>query len=162
MDISSLIELPDDLLDSLSGGTILRSHPRRWAFLDTETTGLAGGAGTYAFLVGVGSIDEEGFRVRQFFMRDFGDESSLLAALTGHLSRFDVLVTYNGQIVRCAAARNPLPHGPRAASFRPPGSPGSAARREAAVEAATRELPAWWTWKIRSWAWNAKAICPAR
>jgi uncharacterized protein YprB with RNaseH-like and TPR domain len=97
MDISSLIELPDDLLDSLSGGTILRSHPKRWAFLDTETTGLAGGAGTYAFLVGVGSIDEEGFRVRQFFMRDFGDESSLLAALTGHLSRFDVLVTYNGK-----------------------------------------------------------------
>jgi len=45
----------------------------------------------------VGSIDEEGFRVRQFFMRDFGDEPSLLAALTGHLSRFDVLVTYNGK-----------------------------------------------------------------
>src|SRR6266550_2051561 len=82
MDISTLIELPEDLLDSLSGGTILQSHPKRWAFLDTETTGLAGGAGTYAFLIGVGSIDEEGFRVRQFFMRDFGDESSLLAGLT--------------------------------------------------------------------------------
>jgi hypothetical protein len=39
MDISNLIELPEDLLDSLSGGTILKSHPRRWAFLDTETTG---------------------------------------------------------------------------------------------------------------------------
>src|SRR5262245_21543697 len=89
MDISSLIELPDDLLDSLSGGAILRSHPGRWAFLDTETTGLAGGAGTYAFLVGVGSIDEAGFRVRQFFMRDFGDETSLLAALTAHLAPFD-------------------------------------------------------------------------
>src|SRR5436190_1594739 len=86
MDISNLIELPEDLLDSLSGGTILRSHPRRWAFLDTETTGLAGGAGTYAFLIGVGSIDEEGFRVRQFFMRDFGDESSLLAGLAEALS----------------------------------------------------------------------------
>ena len=97
MDISSLIELPEDLLDSLSGGTILRSHPTRWAFLDTETTGLAGGAGTYAFLIGVGSIDEEGFRVRQFFMRDFGDESSLLSALSDYLARFDVLVTYNGK-----------------------------------------------------------------
>jgi uncharacterized protein YprB with RNaseH-like and TPR domain len=97
MDISNLIELPDDLLDSLSGGTILRSHPKRWAFLDTETTGLAGGAGTYAFLIGVGSIDEEGFRVRQFFMRDFGDEPSLLAGLTEHLSHFDVLITYNGK-----------------------------------------------------------------
>ncbi|HTM51890.1 MAG TPA: ribonuclease H-like domain-containing protein [Bryobacteraceae bacterium] len=97
VDISSLIELPEDLLDSLSGGTILRSHPRRWAFLDTETTGLAGGAGTYAFLVGVGSIDEEGFRVRQFFMRDFADEASLLGGLADYLSRFDVLITYNGK-----------------------------------------------------------------
>jgi uncharacterized protein len=97
MDISNLIELPDDLLDSLSGGTILRSHPKRWAFLDTETTGLAGGAGTYAFLIGVGSIDEEGFRVRQFFMRDFGDEPSLLEGLSDYLSRFDVLITYNGK-----------------------------------------------------------------
>src|SRR5437588_12256557 len=97
VDISDLAELPADLLDSLSAGEIPSAPPLKWAFLDTETTGLAGGAGTYAFLVGVGSIDEEGFRVRQFFMRDFGDESSLLAALTGHLSRFDVLVTYNGK-----------------------------------------------------------------
>ena len=97
MDISSLIELPEDLLDSLSGGTILKSHPKRWCFLDTETTGLAGGAGCYAFLIGVGSIDEEGFRVRQFFMRDFGDEPSLLSALSAYLARFDVLITYNGK-----------------------------------------------------------------
>jgi uncharacterized protein len=97
MDISSLIELPEDLLDSLSGGTILKSHPKRWCFLDTETTGLAGGAGCYAFLIGVGSIDEEGFRVRQFFMRDFGDEPSLLSALSAYIARFDVLITYNGK-----------------------------------------------------------------
>jgi uncharacterized protein YprB with RNaseH-like and TPR domain len=97
MDISNLIELPEDLLESLSGGAILKSHPKRWAFLDTETTGLAGGAGTYAFLIGVGSIDEEGFRVRQFFMRDFGEEPSLLARLSEYLSQFDVLITYNGK-----------------------------------------------------------------
>jgi uncharacterized protein YprB with RNaseH-like and TPR domain len=97
MDISNLIELPEDLLESLSGGAILRSHPKRWAFLDTETTGLAGGAGTYAFLIGVGSIDEEGFRVRQFFMRDFGEEASLLEGLKDYLARFDVLITYNGK-----------------------------------------------------------------
>lgn len=96
-DISNLIELPEDLLDALSGGAIPRSHPTKWAFLDTETTGLAGGAGTYAFLIGVGSIDERGFHVRQFFMRDFGDEPSLLEALADHLAQFDVLVTYNGK-----------------------------------------------------------------
>ena len=48
----------------------------KWAFLDTETTGLAGGTGTYAFLIGVGSIDAAGFRLRQFFMRDYGEEAS--------------------------------------------------------------------------------------
>src|SRR6266536_3030233 len=79
VEISDLAELPEDLLEALSSGAIARAHPTRWAFLDTETTGLAGGTGTYAFLIGVGSIEAAGFRVRQFFMRDFGDESSLLA-----------------------------------------------------------------------------------
>jgi uncharacterized protein YprB with RNaseH-like and TPR domain len=97
MDISDLAELPADLLDSLSGGAIPASAPARWAFLDTETTGLAGGTGTCAFLVGVGAIEPAGFRLRQFFMRDYGDEASLLWRLAEHLARFDVLVTYNGK-----------------------------------------------------------------
>ena len=97
LDISSLGELPGDLLEQLSGGAIVQSHPAKWAFLDTETTGLAGGAGTYAFLIGVGSIEPEGFRLRQFFMRDFGDEASQLSRLAEYLARFDVLITYNGK-----------------------------------------------------------------
>lgn len=97
VDISDLIELPEDLLDALSGGAIPRSRPHRWAFLDTETTGLMGGSGTYAFLIGVGSIHDRGFRVRQFFMRDYGEERSQLAALADYLARFDVLITYNGK-----------------------------------------------------------------
>jgi hypothetical protein len=95
--ISDLADLPDDLLDSLSAGAIARACPARWAFLDTETTGLAGGTGTYAFLIGVGSIDRGGFRLRQFFMRDYGEEASLLARLSEHLAQFDVLITYNGK-----------------------------------------------------------------
>ena len=97
MDISSMIELPADLLDSITSGAIPNTSPERWAFLDTETTGLAGGTGTYAFLIGVGSIDASGFRVRQFFMRDFGEEASLLTSLSKYLARFDVLITYNGK-----------------------------------------------------------------
>jgi uncharacterized protein YprB with RNaseH-like and TPR domain len=96
-DISDLIELRPDLLHALSDGSIPETPPTRWAFLDTETTGLAGGSGTYAFLIGVGSIDEEGFRVRQFFMRDYDEEPSVLHALFAHLARFDVLITYNGR-----------------------------------------------------------------
>jgi uncharacterized protein len=97
VDISDLAELPEDLLDSLSGGAIPCAGPARWAFLDTETTGLAGGTGTYAFLIGVGSIDSSGFRLRQFFMRDYGEEPSLLWRLHEHLAQFDVLITYNGK-----------------------------------------------------------------
>jgi uncharacterized protein len=96
-EISDLIELPHDLLDALSDGAIPRAHPTTWAFLDTETTGLAGGSGTCAFLIGVGSIDGEGFRVRQFFMRDYCEEPSMLHSLTAYLARFDVLITYNGK-----------------------------------------------------------------
>ena len=96
MDIASLEEMPADLLGAISEGAVSSSSPARWAFLDTETTGLAGGTGTYAFLVGVGRITPEGFRVRQYFMRDHGEEASLLHALTEHLNEFDVLVTYNG------------------------------------------------------------------
>lgn len=97
VDISDLAELPEDLLRPLSDGGITQAHPTRWAFLDTETTGLAGGTGTYAFLIGVGSIDASGFRLRQFFMRDYGEEASLLWRLAEYLAPFDVLITYNGK-----------------------------------------------------------------
>ena len=96
-DIGALGELSHHLLDALGGGDILPCSPKRWAFLDTETTGLAGGSGTYAFLIGVGRITTEGFRVRQFFMREYAEERSTLAALHQHLEQFDVLITYNGK-----------------------------------------------------------------
>src|SRR3954447_19092018 len=97
IDISDLFELPEDLLEGMSEGGIPSAHPSKWAFLDTETTGLAGGTGTYAFLIGVGSIDKTGFRLRQFFMRDYGEEASQLHRLAEYLAPFDVLVTYNGK-----------------------------------------------------------------
>ena len=117
MDISGLAELPDDLLEQLSDGAIRRAHPTKWAFLDTETTGLAGGTGIYAFLIGVGSIEPAGFRLRQFFMRDYGEEASQLYRLAEYLAQFDVLVTYNGKAYdqplletrfRMARARHPF------------------------------------------------------
>ncbi|NIN67978.1 MAG: hypothetical protein GTO63_25380, partial [Anaerolineae bacterium] len=51
----------------------------RSAFLDVETTGLAGGTGTYAFLVGIGWFEERDFHVRQLFMRDFTEERALVS-----------------------------------------------------------------------------------
>jgi uncharacterized protein YprB with RNaseH-like and TPR domain len=96
-DIGALAELPQDLLNALGDGEIPATNPERWAFLDTETTGLAGGSGTYAFLIGVGRITSEGFTVRQFFMREYAEEHSVLGALSNHLEQFDVLITYNGR-----------------------------------------------------------------
>jgi len=69
---------------------------RRLLYLDTETTGLAGGTGTYAFLVGVGFFDGDDFEVRQFFMRDLDEEPALLTALEAMFRQFDGFVTYNG------------------------------------------------------------------
>ncbi len=65
-------------------------------FLDTETTGLAGGTGTYAFLVGVGYAEPDRFVVVQYFMRDFDEEPALLTALEPLLARASGLVTFNG------------------------------------------------------------------
>ena len=96
-EISDLTELPAGLLAALSDGAIGDVSPRRWLFLDTETTGLAGGSGTYAFLIGAGSIGDDGFRVRQFFMRDYSEEASLLHSLSEYMARFDVIITYNGR-----------------------------------------------------------------
>lgn len=72
-------------------------RPERLLYLDTETTGLAGGTGTYAFLVGVGCFSQDRFLVRQYFMRDLDEEPALLAALAGLLPMFDGVVTYNGR-----------------------------------------------------------------
>lgn len=95
--VSDLQELPSDALAAISEGQLPRFDPRRVAYLDTETTGLAGGSGTYAFLIGVGALTGDGFELKHFFMRDYAEESSQLAALSAHLKQFDVLITYNGR-----------------------------------------------------------------
>ncbi len=66
-------------------------------FLDTETTGLAGGAGTIAFLVGIGVFSEDRFEIHQYFLRDPGEERSMLLALEQDLSSRAAFVTFNGR-----------------------------------------------------------------
>lgn len=68
------------------------------AFLDTETTGLAGGAGTIPFLVGVARwVPGRGFRVAQIFLEDLDREAALLEALAEEVRGVRCLVTYNGR-----------------------------------------------------------------
>ncbi len=70
---------------------------QQWLFLDTETTGLAGGTGTYPFLVGLAWWEGGGLEVEQLFMREYSEERSLLAALAERLAERPVLVTFNGK-----------------------------------------------------------------
>jgi uncharacterized protein YprB with RNaseH-like and TPR domain len=58
-----LPERPEDITD-----------PDQWLFLETETTGLSGGSGTYAFLVGVAWWESGGLEIEQFFMREYSEE----------------------------------------------------------------------------------------
>jgi uncharacterized protein YprB with RNaseH-like and TPR domain len=73
------------------------ADPKQWLFLDTETTGLAGGSGTYAFLVGIAWWEGGGLEIEQFFMREYSEERSLLFALAERLAERRVLVTFNGK-----------------------------------------------------------------
>ncbi len=74
-------------------------HPRKLLFLDTETTGLSGGTGTYVFLVGVAFFSDTGDElvVRQYFLSDVSAERALLRALNDLFTRFEAVVTFNGK-----------------------------------------------------------------
>jgi uncharacterized protein len=73
------------------------TDPDQWLFLDTETTGLSGGSGTYAFLVGVAWWESGGLEIEQFFMREYSEERALLLALRERIAEHPVLVTFNGK-----------------------------------------------------------------
>jgi len=79
-------EAPDQIAD-----------PDQWLFLDTETTGLAGGSGTYAFLVGIAWWEDGGLEIEQFFLREYSEERSLLSALRERIAEHPVVVTFNGK-----------------------------------------------------------------
>ena len=71
--------------------------PFRLLFLDTETTGLSGGAGTLAFEIGVGYLTPQGMVIRQYVMRDYGEEGAMLAEIASLFGRSDAVVTFNGK-----------------------------------------------------------------
>src|SRR5207253_7184727 len=70
---------------------------RRPLFLDTETTGLSGGTGTVAFLVGLAWREADGLTLAQYFLRDFNEENALLWAVGECVREAGVIVSYNGR-----------------------------------------------------------------
>jgi uncharacterized protein YprB with RNaseH-like and TPR domain len=92
--------------DVADGGTLALLDPAlppldgagsRTLFVDLETTGLSGGAGTVAFLVGCGWFDMGAFQVRQFLLTSYASERALLCAVAECLGATSLLVTYNGK-----------------------------------------------------------------
>ncbi len=69
----------------------------RGVFLDTETTGLAGGTGTVAFLIGMGWFEGSRFVMKQLFMRDYSEERPALMFLRDLVQGRQFLVTFNGK-----------------------------------------------------------------
>lgn len=91
------------VLADLGGDRALRALPlEQLIFLDTETTGLAGGTGTHVFLIGLGRFvttpgGESRFVVRQYFLRQLREERALLHGLGAALGAGGALVTFNGK-----------------------------------------------------------------
>lgn len=98
--LNQIHRLSSRSLRLLSGTGFSRFEPCRTLFFDTETTGLAGGAGTCIFLAGVGWFEDGVFRIRQFFLPGYQAETAFLRELdefihNGH--RFQHLVSFNGK-----------------------------------------------------------------
>ncbi len=101
MTLASFLNHPADLAAQLCHDPRLaQADLGRAAFLDTETTGLAGGTGTLVFLVGVGTFEGEerkAFHLRQFFLREPDEETAMLAALDEVMQERQAVVTFNGR-----------------------------------------------------------------
>ncbi|GMU91971.1 MAG: hypothetical protein AMXMBFR4_10290 [Candidatus Hydrogenedentota bacterium] len=98
IELGAVLDIHGDHI-ALSGSddTLKEFDPRNALFIDTETSGLAGGTGTVAFLIGVGYFVEEGFRLDQCFMRDFDDEEPMLEYLAEVFRGKEAVVSYNGK-----------------------------------------------------------------
>lgn len=87
----------DHIALSASDDELREFDPRKALFVDTETSGLSGGTGTVAFLIGVGYFVEDGFRLDQCFMRDYDDEEPMLEYLAEVFKGKEAVVSYNGK-----------------------------------------------------------------
>lgn len=96
-EIGTALDIGSDVLAAVGGQNCEGLEAGRLLYLDTETTGLSGGTGTVAFLVGAGFFEDGYYVLRQYFIRDYNEEPAMLAELAGLFSRSLGLVTFNGK-----------------------------------------------------------------
>ena len=98
VEIGSVLEsIPEHIALTACDTDLEEFNPATACFIDTETTGLAGGTGTVAFLIGVGYFDGGAFRLEQAFMRDYDEEEAMLQYLNGIFARCQTVVSFNGK-----------------------------------------------------------------
>ncbi|NLN59736.1 MAG: hypothetical protein GX147_03320 [Deltaproteobacteria bacterium] len=96
--VADFLSVDMDALSVLADKTDLAGmDAREGLYLDTETTGLSGGTGTVAFLIGLGWFEETTFVTRQLFVRDYPEERACLAYLSELAQEKGFLVTFNGK-----------------------------------------------------------------
>ncbi|MGQ9552549.1 MAG: ribonuclease H-like domain-containing protein [Anaerolineae bacterium] len=96
--LAEALEAAPDTLSLLARDPDLgRTSLAEAAFLDIETTGLAGGTGTLVFLVGIGKFTADSFEITQLFLPGPDEEHSFLQALKEELLQRPFLVSYNGK-----------------------------------------------------------------
>lgn len=96
--VSPVSSFPLSLISQWANDPRISELPiSKFAFLDTETSGMAGGTGTYAFLVGAARFTDGKFVLQQFFLRDPSEEPAMLEALIQFLAPCEALITFNGK-----------------------------------------------------------------
>ncbi len=95
-DVAGLFSLSKNTLALINQTPFEEYDPRGLLFMDTETTGLSGGAGTVAFLIGIGFIADDGFVVEQYLMRDYPEEEDALNRFAERLDKAQAVVSFNG------------------------------------------------------------------
>lgn len=97
-ELAGLFHLQSEDFVCIGKNSVLQEmRPQSVAFLDTETTGLAGGTGTYAFMIGLAFLRETHLQVKQFFMADPSQEKAMLQAVRDELQTVNGFVTFNGK-----------------------------------------------------------------
>ena len=91
-----IISMPESIQRTLTP-TQTESNPSDFIFIDTETSGLSGGVGTWAFMVGVVRQLEDEFVAKQFFMRNPSEERAMLYGFEQFIEDAKVIVSFNGK-----------------------------------------------------------------